>query len=140
MSTADDDREQQRKKISDILEKKDWMDYAQDFIKNPATTGITGLIAGYFLGTYKASKDIEVIKDEHKKQMTERDDQFKLLVREIKQTHKLIASQKYKELPMSGHEDEPDEDEENTLQLEQDPKTKWYRYKIKKKKKFEIKA
>ena len=77
MSATDENKEQSGQKVSDILEeKKDWMDYIQDFIKNPITTGVTGLAAGYLLGTFKASKDIEALKTEHKQQMLERDQQF----------------------------------------------------------------
>ncbi len=117
-------------------EPKDWMDYIQDFIKNPITTGITGLAAGYLLGTYKASKDIEAIKAEYKQQMSERDEQFKLLIREIRSSNKMLASKHNKSLPSN---DENGDDDENTLEMEEDKQSKAYKYKPKAKKKiFEI--
>lgn len=135
MSATDENKERKGQKTSDTQEeKKDWMDYIHDFIKNPITTGVTGLAAGYFLGTYKASKDLEVIKAEHKQQMLERDQQFNQMLRQIKLTHKLIASQKFKSLP----ENEEDDDE-NILHLKEDKNTKAYSYRGNKKKKFEIK-
>ena len=142
MSATEENKEQKEQKVSDILEeKKDWMDYIQDFIKNPITTGVTGLAAGYFLGTFKASKDIDALKVEHKQQMTERDRQFNQMLRQIKLTHKLIASQKFKTLSDNEDEleEEDDDDDENTLHLKENKKTKVYKYQIKKKKQFEIK-
>lgn len=141
MSTTNENKEQNGQKVSDILEeKKDWMDYIQDFIKNPITTGVTGLAAGYLLGTFKASKDIDALKAEHKQQMTERDQQFNQMLRQIKLTHKLIASQKFKTLSENEEElEEEDEDDENTIHLKEDKKTKVYKYQVKKKKQFEIK-
>lgn len=109
-------------------ETKDWMDYINDFIKNPITTGVTGLAAGYLLGTYKASKDIDAIKEEHKQQMKERDDQFKQLLKQIQITNKLIAT-KTKQTLQLGDDDE----DENTLQMEEDEKSKAYKYQSKKK-------
>lgn len=117
-------------------EPKDWMEYIQDFIKNPITTGITGLAAGYLLGTFKASKDVEAIKAEHKQQMSERDEQFKLLIKEIRSSNRMLASKQYKSLPSNGVDDD---DDENTLEMEEDKQSKTYKYKPKTKKKiFEI--
>ena len=83
MSNTNENKQQAgQKEDKKAEEPRDWMEYIQDFIKNPVTTGITGLAAGYLLGTYKASKDIEAIKAEHKQQMSERDEQFKLLIKE----------------------------------------------------------
>lgn len=109
-------------------ETKDWMEYINDFIKNPITTGVTGLAAGYLLGTYKASKDIEAIKEEHKQQMKERDDQFKQLLKQIQITNKMIGS-KTKQTLQLGEDDE----DENTLQMVEDEKSKAYKYQSKKK-------
>ena len=114
------------------------MELVLDFIKNPITTGVTGLAAGYLLGTFKASKDIDALKAEHKLQMSERDEQFKLLLREIRSTHRLISSRRAKEIS-NGNEDE-EEDDENTLTMQQDKGTKVYKYNAKKKKVFELKA
>jgi hypothetical protein len=142
MSATEENKEQNGQKAADIPEdKKDWMDYIQDFIKNPITTGVTGLAAGYLLGTFKASKDIDALKAEHKQQMTERDQQFNQMLRQIKLTHKLIASQKFKTLPDNEEEleEEDEDDDENTLNLKEDKKTKVYKYQGKKKKQFEIK-
>lgn len=117
-------------------EPKDWMEYIQDFIKNPITTGITGLAAGYLLGTFKASKDIEAIKAEHKQQMSERDEQFKLLIKEIRSSNRMLTSKENKSLPSK---DVDDDDDENTLEMEEDKQSKAYKYKPKAKKKiFEI--
>ncbi|MBA3682443.1 MAG: hypothetical protein H0W73_14965 [Bacteroidetes bacterium] len=142
MSATEGNKEQNGQKAAETSEdKKDWMDYIQDFIKNPITTGVTGLAAGYLLGTFKASKDIDALKAEHKQQMTERDQQFNQMLRQIKLTHKLIASQKLKTLPENEEEqeEEDEEDDENTLHLKEDKKTKVYKYQVKKKKQFEIK-
>lgn len=134
MSNTNENKEQTgQKEEKKSEEPKDWMEYLQDFIKNPITTGITGLAAGYFLGTYNANKDIEAIKAEHKQQMNERDEQFKLLIREIRSSNKILASKQYKSLPLN------DDDDENTLEMEEDKQSKAYQYKPKSKKKvFEI--
>ena len=93
MSNTNENKEQTTQKEEKKAEEpKDWMEFLQDFIKNPVTTGITGLAAGYLLGTYKASKDIEAIKTEHKEQMKEQNELFKLLVKEIRVNNKLMAS------------------------------------------------
>ncbi|MDP3146528.1 MAG: hypothetical protein Q8T03_05815 [Bacteroidota bacterium] len=135
-NTNENNQQAGRKEDKKAEEPKDWMEYIQDFIKNPVTTGITGLAAGYLLGTYKASKDIEAIKAEHKQQMGERDEQFKLLIREIRSSNKMLASKQYKSLPSN---DVDDDDDENTLEMEEDKQTKAYKYKPKAKKKiFEI--
>lgn len=139
MSSTDENKQQSdTKQEKKAEEPKDWMELILDFIKNPITTGVTGLAAGYLLGTFKASKDIEAIKAEHKLQMTERDEQFKLLLREIRSTHRLIESRRVKEIS-NGNEDEEEKDE-NTLAIQQDKETKAYKYNPKKKKVFEIKA
>jgi hypothetical protein len=91
------------------------------------------LAAGYLLGTFISKKDIESIKEEHKQQMQERDEQFKLLVGQIRATNKLIASKQMQALPLGrleNEEDEPDEDE-NMLESEENKKTKVYKYHIK---------
>ena len=110
-------------------EKKDWMEYIQDLIKNPVSTGLTGLAAGYFIGSYVAKRDIETLQQEHKRQMEERDEQFKLLLKQIQTTNKLIASQQRIQLP----------DNDESLEMEQDKNTKVYHYKTKGKH-FQLKA
>lgn len=137
MSNTNENKQQTgQKEDKKAEEPKDWMEYLQDFIKNPVTTGITGLAAGYLLGTYKASKDIEAIRAEHKQQMSERDEQFKLLIKEIRSSNKMLTSKHYKSLPSN---DEDDEEDENTLEMEEDKQSKSYKYKPKSKKKiFEI--
>jgi hypothetical protein len=132
MSTTNENKEQSGQNPSEILE-----DYIQDFIKNPITTGVTGLAAGYLLGTYKASKDIEAIKEEHKLQMAERDNQFNQMIRQLKLTHKLIASQTHKTLPSNKEEED---DDENTLHFIEDRKTKVFNYQAKRKKHFELRG
>lgn len=132
MSNTNENKQQTGQKEAEGS--KDWMEYIQDFIKNPITTGITGLAAGYLLGTYKASKDIEVIKAEHKQQMSERDEQFKLLIQEIRSSNKMLASKQYRYLTQNN-----EDDDENTLEMEEDKQSKAYKYKPKTKKKiFEI--
>ncbi len=129
MSDNAENKQQSGQKEDKKTEKtKDWMDYINDFIKNPITTGVTGLAAGYLLGTYKASQDIDAIKEEHKQQMKERDDQFKQLLQQIQITNKLIAT-KAKQTLKLGEDDE----DENTLQMEEDEKSKAYKYQNKKK-------
>lgn len=137
-STAENKQQSESKQDKKVEEPKDWMELVLDFIKNPITTGVTGLAAGYLLGTFKASKDIDALKAEHKLQMSERDEQFKLLLREIRSTHRLISSRRAKEIS-NGNEDE-EEDDENTLTMQQDKGTKVYKYNAKKKKVFELKA
>lgn len=112
-------------------ETKDWMDLLQDFIKNPVTTGITGLAAGYLIGTFIGNKEKEALKAEFKKELTERDEQTKLLISEIRATNRLISSKHLHRLP-SG-EDKTEEDDENTIPLIEDKKTKTYKYEPKKK-------
>lgn len=138
MSNTNENKQQTGQKESEKAEEpKDWMEYIQDFIKNPITTGITGLAAGYLLGTFKASKDIKAIKAEHKQQMNERDEQFKLLIKEIGSSNRMLASKQYKSI--SSTNDENDEEDESTLAMEEDKQTKSYKYKAKAKKKiFEI--
>ena len=141
-SKAENKQQSDSKQDKKAEEPKDWMELILDFVKNPITTGVTGLAAGYLLGTFKASKDIEAIKVEHKLQMTERDEQFKLLLREIRSTHRLISSRRVKEISNGNEDDEEedDDDDENTLAMNQDKGTKVYKYNPKKKKVFEIKA
>lgn len=138
-STAENKQQSDSKQEKKAEEPKDWMELILDFIKNPITTGVTGLAAGYLLGTFKASKDIEAIKVEHKIQMTERDEQFKLLLKEIRSTHRLVASRRVKEIS-SENEDDDEDDDDNTLAMQQDKATKAYKYNPKKKKVFELKA
>lgn len=129
MSDNTENKQQNEQKDEKKTEEpKDWMEYISDLIKNPITTGITGLAAGYLLGTYKASKDIEALKEEHKQQMKERDDQFKQLLQQIQITNKLIAA-KHKQTLQLKDEDE----DENTLQMEEDKESKVYKYQNKKK-------
>lgn len=113
-----------KKESEKAEEKKDWMEYIQDLIKNPVTTGLTGLAAGYFIGSYVAKRDIETLQQEHKRQMEERDEQFKLLLKQIQTTNELIAAQQRIKLPAS------DEDND-TLSMEEDKNTKVYHYKTK---------
>ena len=135
-NTTENNGQTQQKEDKKTEEPKDWMELIQDFIKNPVTTGITGLAAGYLLGTYKASKDIEAIKAEHKEQMKEQNDLFKLLVKEIRVNNNLLASKQHQALPS------PEEDENNNiLEMVEDTKSKTYNYKPKTKKRiFEFKA
>lgn len=139
MSNIDENKEQtQQKEDKKAEEPKDWMVLIQDFIKNPVTTGITGLATGYLLGTYKASKDIEAIKQEHREQMKEQNELFHLLVKEIRTNNKLMASKHHKLLPSSKDENE---EEHNTLEMTQDSESKTYKYNPKNKKRvFELKA
>lgn len=137
--TSENKQQTQQKEDKKVEEPKDWMELIQDFIKNPVTTGITGLAAGYLLGTFKASKDIEAIKTEHKEQMKEQNELFKMLVKEIRVNNRLIASKQYQALPPGDEESE--EEDDNTLGMEEDKKTNVYKYKIKAKKKlFELKG
>lgn len=137
MSSTNENKQQTEPKEEKKQEEpKDWMEYIQDFIKNPVTTGITGLAAGYLLGTFKASKDIEAIKAEHKQQMNERDEQFKLLIKEIRSSNRILASKHYKSISSND-----DENDESILAMEEDTQTKGYKYNTKAKKKvFEIKG
>jgi hypothetical protein len=139
MSNTDENKEQtQQKENKKAEESKDWMALIHDFIKNPVTTGITGLAAGYLLGTYKASKDIEAIKQEHREQMKEQNELFHLLVKEIRTNNKLMASKDPKLLPSAKDENEEDH---NTLEMTQDSESKTYKYTPKSKKRvFELKA
>ena len=73
--------------------------------------------------------DIETLQQEHKRQMEERDEQFKLLLKQIQTTNKLIASQQRIQLP----------DNDESLEMEQDKNTKVYHYKTKGKH-FQLKA
>ena len=139
MSNASENKEQtQQKEGEKAEESKNWIALIQDFIKNPVTTGIKGLAAGYLLGTYKASKDIEAIKQEHREQMKEQNELFHLLVKEIRTNNKLLASKHYK--LSSSNKDENDEDH-NTLEMTQDSESKTYKYHPKTKRRvFELKA
>lgn len=114
-------------------ETKDWMDLLQDFIKNPVTTGITGLAAGYLIGTYMGNKEKEALKQEQSQQLKERDEQIKLLIGEIRTTNRLIVSKLRNALPSGEEKDELEEDDENTIPLVEDKKTKTFKYEPKKK-------
>jgi hypothetical protein len=118
-------------------ETKDWIELIQDFIKNPVTTGVAGLAAGFFIGTFKANKDIEALKEEHKRQMSERDQQFSKLIRQMQLTNKLIASKTMQSLPNGIDEGEEDVEDENTIPMEEDKKTKVYKS-VSKKKHFKL--
>jgi hypothetical protein len=125
MSSNDNEKQQNSQNNEKEQEKpKDWMDYINDFIKNPITTGVTGLAAGYLLGTYKASKDIDAIKEEHKLQIAERDQQYEKLIR---LTNKLVSAKTISGLP--SNLDNDSEENENTLAMEEDKNTKVYKYK-----------
>lgn len=130
MSNNGENKQQNEQKKD---ETKDWIELIQDFIKNPVTTGVAGLAAGFFIGTFKANKDIEVLKEEHKRQMSERDQQFSKLIRQMQLTNKLIASKGMHSLPI-GIDDEEDE---NTIPMEEDKNTKVYKS-VNKKKHFKL--
>lgn len=130
MSNNGENKQQNEQKKD---ETKDWIELIQDFIKNPVTTGVAGLAAGFFIGTFKANKEIEVLKEEHKRQMSERDQQFSKLIRQMQLTNKLIASKGMHSLPI-GIDDEEDE---NTIPMEEDKNTKVYKS-VNKKKHFKL--
>ena len=109
--------------------KKDWLDYVSDFIKNPITTGLTGLTAGYLLGANKANKEVEELKTEHKKEIAKRDEQFGMLMEQMQLMNKHLASS-LKGLPAP--------DEKPRLEMQEDPVKKVYRY-IPKQKQFKLK-
>ncbi|MFI5151656.1 MAG: hypothetical protein ACHQRM_18165 [Bacteroidia bacterium] len=111
--------------------KKDWFDYVGDFIKNPITTGLTGLTAGYLIGANKANKEVEELKTEHKKEIAKRDEQFGMLMEQMQLMNKHLASS-LKGLP-------PAPEERKRLELEEDPEKKVYRYIPKKHKQFKLK-
>lgn len=140
MSNTSETNAQTLQKADEKTEgQKDWMELIQDFIKNPVTTGVTGIAAGYLLGTYKASKDIEAIKEEHREQMREQNALFKLLVKEIRTNNKLIASKRYQ--TQQSNEEESEEEDTNTLEMVEDSTSKVYNYKPKTKKRiFELKG
>lgn len=132
MSNTNENKQQNTNKEADNKEKSiDWMDQINEFIKNPITTGLTGLVSGYLIGTYKANKEIEAINTEHKRQMNERDEQFKMLIKEMQNTNRLIASRKVSALPSGNDED--------TIDMEEDESTKVYKPKGSKKKQFVLK-
>lgn len=130
MSNNGENKQQNEQKKD---ETKDWIELIQDFIKNPVTTGVAGLAAGFFIGTFKANKEIEVLKEEHKRQMSERDQQFSKLIRQMQLTNKLIASKGMHSLPIGID----DEDDENTIPMEEDKNTKVYKS-VNKKKHFKL--
>jgi len=134
MSNSAENKQQNEQKKD---ETKDWIELIQDFIKNPVTTGVAGLAAGFFIGTFKANKDIEAMKEEHKRQMSERDQQFSKLIRQMQLTNKLIASKTMQSLPNGIDEGEEDVEDENTIPMEEDKKTKVYKS-ISKKKHFKL--
>ena len=109
--------------------KKDWLDYVGDFIKNPITTGLTGLTAGYLLGANKANKEVEELKTEHKKEIAKRDEQFGMLMEQMQLMNKHLAAS-LKGLPAP--------DEKPRLEMQEDPVKKVYRY-IPKQKHFKLK-
>lgn len=134
MSNSAENKQQKEQKKD---ETKNWIELIQDFIKNPVTTGVAGLAAGFFIGTFKANKDIEALKEEHKRQMNERDQQFSKLISQIQLTNKLIASKGIHSLPNGIDEEEEDVEDENTIPLEEDKKTKVYKS-VSKKKHFKL--
>lgn len=134
MSNSAENKQQNEQKKD---ETKDWIELIQDFIKNPVTTGVAGLAAGFFIGTFKANKDIEAMKEEHKRQMSERDQQFSKLIRQTQLTNKLIASKTMQSLPNGIDEGEEDVEDENTIPMEEDKKTKVYKS-VSKKKHFKL--
>lgn len=134
MSNSTENKQQNEQKKD---ETKDWIELIQDFIKNPVTTGVAGLAAGFFIGTFKANKDIEALKEEHKRQMSERDQQFSILIRQMQLTNKLIASKAIHSLPIGIDGEEDDTEDENTIPMEEDKKTKIYKS-VNKKKHFKL--
>ncbi|MDP3556506.1 MAG: hypothetical protein Q8T03_03970 [Bacteroidota bacterium] len=134
MSNSAENKQQNEPKKD---ETKDWMELIQDFIKNPVTTGVAGLAAGFFIGTFKANKDIEALKEEHKRQMSERDQQFSKLIRQMQLTNKLIVSKTLPSLSNGIDEEEEDVEDENTIPMEEDKKTKVYKS-VSKKKHFKL--
>jgi hypothetical protein len=107
---------------------KDWMDYVNDFIKNPITTGLTGLTAGYLIGANKSSKEMDELKTEHKKELAKRDEQFVMLMEQMQLMNKHLAAS-LKGLPAP--------DEKPRLEMQEDPEKKTYRY-IPKNKQFKL--
>ncbi len=105
------------------------MDYVSDFIKNPITTGLTGLTAGYLLGANKANKEVDELKSEHKREIAKRDEQFGMLMEQMQLMNKHLAAS-LKGLPAP--------DEKPRLEMQEDPVKKVYRY-IPKNKQFKLK-
>ncbi|MBN8694381.1 MAG: hypothetical protein J0L69_14400 [Bacteroidetes bacterium] len=134
MSNNGENKQQNEQKKD---ETKDWIELIQDFIKNPVTTGVAGLAAGFFIGTFKANKDMDALKEEHKRQMSERDQQFSKLIRQMELTNKLIASKAMRSLPIGISDEEDDTEDENTIPMEEDKKTKVYKS-VNKKKHFKL--
>lgn len=120
--------EQKQEKKQD--EPMDWINLLQDFIKNPVTTGITGLATGYLIGTYMGNKEKEALKQEQNLQLKERDEQIKLLIGEMRTTNRLIVSKLRSALPSGEYKNEEDE---NTIPLVEDKKPNTYKYEPKKK-------
>ncbi len=106
-------------------ENKDWSEYLTEVIKNPITTGLTGLAAGYLLATYKANKEKEALIEDHKKQMLEQGQLFTTAIQQMQLQNKQIA-QAIGALPL------PEGENKSILKMEED-KDKVYKYQTKSK-------
>lgn len=102
--------------------KKDWLEIINDFIKNPVSTLTIGGITGFLINQSIANKKLEAEREEHKRQLQEKDDHILKLIESVQKTNNRLESTLRGLLGTS---------EENTLDLEQDPKDKVYRPKRK---------
>lgn len=119
-----DKEKEQVKQEKKPEENKDWSEYLVEVIKNPITTGLTGLAVGYIIATYKANKEKEALIEDHKKQMLEQGQLFTTAIQQMQLQNKQIA-QAMGILP-------PDSGNKKTLKMEED-EDKVYQYKTKSK-------
>lgn len=115
-----DKEKEQVKQEKKPEENKDWSEYLVDVIKNPITTGLTGLAAGYIIGTFKANKEKEALIEDHKKQMLEQGQLFTTAIQQMQLQNKQMA-QAMGLLPT-------DSENKKVLKMEED-KDKVYKYK-----------
>lgn len=119
-----DKEKEQVKQEKKPEENKDWSEYLVEVIKNPITTGLTGLAVGYITATFKANKEKEALIEDHKKQMLEQGQLFTTAIQQMQLQNKQMA-QAMGILP-------PDSENKKTLKMEED-EDKVYQYKTKSK-------
>ena len=116
MSTTEQKQGENTKKNADP--QKSWLEIANEFIKNPASTFGIGGVGGFLLAQYLSGRETERLKEEHRLQLSEKDKQInKLIDNSQKMSEKLESTLR----GLLGTEKEDTED------LDQDPSDKVYR-------------
>lgn len=97
---------------------KDWTEHFNDLIKNPLSTFVLGGASGYLISQSIANHKLKAEKEEHQKQLKEKDDLINKLIENTQKISQQIES------TLKGIIKSEDE---NTIDLEEDLEDKVYR-------------